>query len=106
MQAALANLTAVVNAARQQGSADQEALDLLRHAHDLANTLQESGKGEGKDEEAKDQGKGKEKEAGEKVMELEHKVEELIAKGKIRPPATTRIQAAVAQLTQTLQQAG
>ena len=112
VQAALANLAAVVTAARQQGSADQEAEDLLRQANDLANAFQESGKGEAKneddgkdkDEEGRHQDKGKE--AGEKVVELERKVEELIARGKIRPPATTRIQEAVAQLAQTVRQAG
>jgi hypothetical protein len=32
-------------------------------------------------------------------------VDELIGKGKIRPPATTQIQQAVAQLSQAVQQA-
>ena len=40
------------------------------------------------------------------MAELERKVEELIAKGKLRPPATTQIQQAVAQLAQALQQEG
>jgi hypothetical protein len=40
------------------------------------------------------------------VTELERKVDELIGKGKIRPPATTQIQGAVAQLALALQQAG
>ena len=78
----------------------------------LANAFQESGKGEAKnedngkdkDEEGRHQDKGKE--AGEKVVELERKVEELIARGNIRPPATTRIQEAVAQLAQSVRQAG
>jgi hypothetical protein len=95
--AALANLTAVVTAARQQGTVDQEAEDLLHQADDLANALQEGHKDE-------DNGKGKE--AGKKVAELERKVEELIGKGNIRPPATTQIQQAVAQLALAVQQAG
>jgi hypothetical protein len=40
------------------------------------------------------------------VAELERKVDELIAQRKIRPPATTQIQQAVAQLGQAMQQAG
>jgi eukaryotic-like serine/threonine-protein kinase len=40
VQAALANLAAVVNAARQQGIADREAEDLLQQADDLVNALQ------------------------------------------------------------------
>jgi hypothetical protein len=39
------------------------------------------------------------------VAELERKVEELIGKGKIRPPATNQIQGAVAQLALAVQQA-
>ena len=90
VQAALASLTAVVNAARQEGSVDQEAEDLLHQADDLANALQEGDKGEGrngdkgKDGEGKDEEKGRE--VGEKVTDLERKVKELIAKGKIRSP--------------------
>jgi eukaryotic-like serine/threonine-protein kinase len=105
VQAALANLTAVVNAALQQGTADREAQDLLHQAQDLTNALQESDKGEGKNG-GKDEDEDKGKEAGEKVTELERKVEELIAKGKLRPPATTQIQQAVAQLAQALRQEG
>jgi hypothetical protein len=40
------------------------------------------------------------------VAELERKVDELIGKGKIRPPATTQIRQAVAQLAQAVQQPG
>ena len=40
------------------------------------------------------------------MAELERKVDELIGQGKIRPPATTQIQQAVAQLAQALQQEG
>jgi hypothetical protein len=100
VEGALANLTAVITAARQQGTADQEAEDLLHQADDLAKALQENPKD-------KDKGgdKGKGEEAAKKVAELERKVEELIGTGKIRPPATTQIQQAVAQLAQAVQQA-
>jgi eukaryotic-like serine/threonine-protein kinase len=100
VEAALANLTAVITAARQQGSVDQQAEDLLHQADDLANALQENPK-EGKDE-AGDNGKGRD--ATKKVAELERKVDELIGKGKIRPPATTQIRQAVAELAQAVQQ--
>jgi Skp family chaperone for outer membrane proteins len=105
VDAALANLTAVITAARQQGTVDQEAEDLLRQADDLANALQENPKDEddGKDE---GRGKGKGRDAANKVAELERKVDELIGKGKIRPPATTQIQEAVAQLALAVQQIG
>jgi tRNA A-37 threonylcarbamoyl transferase component Bud32/Skp family chaperone for outer membrane proteins len=111
VQAALANLTAVITAARQQGTVDQEAEDLLHQADDLANALQENpkdrAKDDGKDEdEDEGGGNGKGEDAAKKVTELERKVDELIGKGKIRPPATTQIRQAVAQLTQALQQAG
>jgi hypothetical protein len=33
-------------------------------------------------------------------------MDQLIARGKVRPPATTQIQQAVAQLAQAVQQAG
>jgi eukaryotic-like serine/threonine-protein kinase len=100
--AALANLTAVITTARQQGTADQAAEDLLDQAADLANALQagrKDDKGHNKDE-----GKGKGQEAAKKLAELQRKVDELIGKGKIRSPATTQIQQAVAQLGQALQQ--
>jgi tRNA A-37 threonylcarbamoyl transferase component Bud32 len=103
VEAALANLTAVITAARQQGTIDQEAEDLLRQADDLAKALQEDqdqdkgkSKGEGR-------GNGKGREAAKKVTELERKVDELIGQGKIRHPATTQIQQAVAQLVQAVQ---
>ena len=100
VDAALANLSAVITAARQQGTADQEAEDLLGQAGDLAKALQENPKeGEGG-------GKGKGRDAAKKAAELERKVDELISQGKIRPPATTQIQQAVAQLVQAVQQAG
>jgi tRNA A-37 threonylcarbamoyl transferase component Bud32 len=107
---AVANLTAVIAAARQQGTADQEAEDLLHQANDLANALQggpkdekDDGKGNGED---KDQGggNGKGEDAAKKVAELERKVDELIGKGKIRPPATTQLQQAVTQLALAVQQ--
>jgi hypothetical protein len=102
VEAALANLTAVIAAARQQGTVDQEVEELLGQAGDLAKALQENpkeGKGEGG-------GKGKGRDAAKKAAELERKVDELIGQGKIRPPATTQIQQAVAQLVQAVQQAG
>jgi hypothetical protein len=114
VDAALANLAAVLTAARQQGTADQEAQDLLHQTDDLANAVQENPKG-GKDQgrgngkgEDKDEGggNGKSEDAAKKLAELERKVDELIDKGKIRPPATTQIQQAVAQLIQAVQQAG
>jgi hypothetical protein len=88
--AALANLTAVVGAARQQGSADKEAEDLLHRADELANAVQE-GKGE---------------EVQKKLAELERKLEDLIDGGKVRPPATTQLRRAVAELAQAVQQPG
>jgi hypothetical protein len=107
VEAALANLRAVITAARQQGTADQEAEDLLGQAGDLAKAPQENPKDKDK---SKDEGKGKRAGQGEvaakKVAELERKVDELISQGKIRPPATTQIQQAVAQLAQAVQQAG
>jgi hypothetical protein len=102
VEAALANLTAVITAARQQGTVDQEVEDLLGQAGDFAKALQENpkeGKGEGG-------GKAKGRDAAKKAAELERKVDELIGQGKIRPPATTQIQQAVAQLVQAVQQAG
>jgi hypothetical protein len=93
VQGALANLAAVVAAARQQGTVDQEAQDLLHQVDDLEKALRE-GKGNDKGEKA-----------DKKLAELDRKVEELISKGKLRPPATTQIQQAVAQLAQAVQQA-
>jgi eukaryotic-like serine/threonine-protein kinase len=103
VEAALANLTAVITAARQQGTVDQEVEDLLGQAGDLAKALQENPKDEGKGEGG---GKAKGSDAAKKAAELERKVDELIGQGKIRPPATTQIQQAVAQLVQAVQQAG
>jgi tRNA A-37 threonylcarbamoyl transferase component Bud32 len=100
--AALANLTAVISTARQQGTADQEAEELVDQAADLANALEAGGKdNKGHN---KDDGKGKGQQAAKKLAELQRMVEELIGKGKIRPPATTQIQQAVAQLSQAVQQ--
>jgi eukaryotic-like serine/threonine-protein kinase len=105
VDAALANLTAVITAARQQGTVDKEAEDLLHQADELANALQEKPKDDdGKDEGRGDKGKGRD--AANKVAELERNVDELIGKGKIRPPATTQIQQAVTQLALAVQQAG
>jgi hypothetical protein len=104
--AALANLTAVITTARQQGTADQEAEALLDQAADLANALEagrKDNRGHNKDE---GKGKGKGQEAAKKLAELQRTVDELIGQGKIRPPATTQIQQAVAQLGQAVQQAG
>jgi eukaryotic-like serine/threonine-protein kinase len=100
--AALANLTAVISSARQQGTADQEAEKLLDQAADLANALEAGGKdnkGHNKGE-----GKGEGQQAAKKLAELQRTVEELIGKGNIRPPATIQIQQAVAQLSQAVQQ--
>ena len=94
MPAALANLTAVITAARQQGTADHQAQDLLGKANDLVEALQ------------RDQEDGKPKEVAKKLAEVERKLDELIGKGKIRPPATTQIRQAVAELAQAVQQAG
>jgi eukaryotic-like serine/threonine-protein kinase len=104
VEAALANLTAVIAAARQQGTVDQEVEELLGQAGDLAKAGQENPK-EGKDK-GEGGGKGKGRDAAKKAAELERKVDELIGQGKIRPPATTQIQQAVAQLVQAVQQAG
>jgi hypothetical protein len=102
--AALANLTAVITTARQQGTADQEAEDLLDQAADLANAL-DAGRKDNKGHN-KDEGKGKGQQAAKKLAELQRKVDELIGQGQIRPPATTQIQQAIAQLAQVVQQAG
>jgi eukaryotic-like serine/threonine-protein kinase len=102
VEAALANLTAVITAARQQGTVDQEAEDLLHQADDLANALQEDPKDKDKDD---GKGDGKGKDAAKKLAELERKVAELISQGKIRPPATTQLQQAVTELARALQQA-
>jgi hypothetical protein len=104
VSAALANLTAVISTARQQGTADQEAEKLLDQAADLANAL-EAGRKDNKGHN-KDEGKGKGQQAAKKLAELQRTVEELIGQGKIRPPATTQIRQAVAQLGQAVQQAG
>jgi eukaryotic-like serine/threonine-protein kinase len=104
VSAALANLRSVISAARQQGTADQAAEDLLDQAADLANALEAGGKDDKGHN--KGEGKGKGQEAAKKLAELQGKVDELIGKGKIRPPATTQIQQAVAQLGQAVQQAG
>jgi hypothetical protein len=108
VDAALANLTAVITAARQQGTVDKEAEDLLHQADELANALQEKPKDKD-DEDGKDEGrgdKGNGRDVANKVAELERNVDELIGKGKIRPPATTQIQQAVTQLALAVQQAG
>jgi hypothetical protein len=102
VDAALANLSAVIAAARQQGPADQEVEDLLHQAGDLGKALQENPKDKDEDD-GKGGDNGKDEDAAKKVAELERKVEELIGQGKIRPPATTQIQQAVAQLAQAVQ---
>ena len=94
VQGALANLASVVAAARQQGTVDQEAEDLLHQVDDLEKAFRE-GKGNDKGEKA-----------DKKLAELDRKVEELIDKGKIRPSATTQIRQAIAELAQAVQQAG
>ena len=102
--AALADLRAVITTARQQGTADQEAEALLDQAADLANAL-EAGRKDNRGHN-KDEGKGKGQGAAKKLAELQRQVDELIGQGKIRPPATTQIQQAVAQLGQAVQQPG
>jgi serine/threonine-protein kinase len=104
VEAALANLRAVITTARQQGTADQEAEALLDQAADLANAL-EAGRKDNRGHN-KDEGKGKGQQAAKKLAELQRKVDELIGQGTIRPPATTQIQQAVAQLAQAVQQPG
>jgi hypothetical protein len=94
VQGALANLTQVVTAARQQGTVDHEAEDLLHQAGDLAKALREG----------KDDDKGEK--ADKKLAELDRKVEELIGKGKVPPPATTQVRQAIAELAQAVQQPG
>jgi tRNA A-37 threonylcarbamoyl transferase component Bud32 len=102
--AALANLTAAITTARQQGTADQAAEALLDQAADLANAL-DAGRKDNRGHN-KDEGKGKGQDAAKKLAELQRTVDELLGKGKIRPPATTQIQQAVAQLSQAVQQPG
>jgi eukaryotic-like serine/threonine-protein kinase len=101
--AALANLTAVITTARQQGTADQAAEKLVDQAADLANAL-EAGRKDNRGHD-KDDGKGKGQQAAKKLAEFQRTVDELIGEGNIRPPATTQIQQAVAQLGQAVQQA-
>jgi eukaryotic-like serine/threonine-protein kinase len=102
--AALANLTAVITTARQQGTADQAAEKLLDQAADLANAL-EAGRKDNRGHNT-GEGKGKGQQAAKKLAELQGKVDELIGQGNIRPPATTQIQQAVAQLAEAVQQPG
>jgi hypothetical protein len=102
--AALANLRAVITAARQQGTADQQAEVLLDQAADLANALEAGRKGNRGHNKDDGKGKGQGQQAAKKLAELQGTVEELIGQGKIRPPATTQIQQAVAQLGQAVQQ--
>jgi hypothetical protein len=64
VEAALANLTAVITAARQQGTVDQEVEDLLGQAGDFAKALQENpqgGQGRGR---GQGQGQGRGQEGG------------------------------------------
>src|SRR5215211_3829417 len=71
----------------------------LHQADDLANALQENRKDKDKDNgEDEGGGDGKGEDAAKKLAELERKMDEVISKGRIRPPATTQIQGAVAQL--------
>ena len=102
--AALANLTAVITTARQQGTADQQAEELVDQVADLANAL-DAGRKDNRGHN-KDEGKGQGQQAAKKLAELQGTVDELIGKGNIRPPATTQIQQAVAQLGQAVQQPG
>ena len=59
MPAALADLRSVITTARQQGTADQQAEDLLDQAADLANAL-EAGRKDNRGHN-KDEGKGKDR---------------------------------------------
>jgi hypothetical protein len=67
--------------------------DLLHHADDLANALRER--------HTDDKRKGCTEETGG----AGRKVEELIGKGKIRPPTTTQIRQAIAELAQAVRDA-
>ena len=93
-QAEVAPEAARTDGPQEQGTADQQAEDLLRQADDLAKALQEG------------QGDDKGEEAHKKLTELQRKVDELIGKGKIRPPATTQIHQAITELAQAVQQPG
>ena len=107
VEVALADLRAVITAARQQGSVDQEAEDLLHLADDLAKASQENFKDKDKDKgEGEGDDKGKGEDAAKKATELEREVDELIGQGRIRPPATTQLRQAVAELAEAVQQQG
>jgi hypothetical protein len=66
----------------------------VHQADELAKALQEGHK-EGKGEQVQ-----------KKLAELQRKLDELIGKGKVRPPATTQIRQAVTELAQAVQQQG
>jgi hypothetical protein len=97
VQGALANLAAALAAAGQQGAIGHEAEEELRHqAEEVAKAVQEGR--DGKDGEHGE-------EAGKKLAELQHKLDELTAKGKVRPPAASQLRQAVGQLARAVQQA-
>jgi eukaryotic-like serine/threonine-protein kinase len=94
VQGALANVTVVLAAGERQGLVDHHAEEELRHqVEEVAKTVGEEGHQDGKGEEA-----------GKKLVELQRKLDDLVGKGKIRPPATTQILQAIAQLATAVQQ--
>jgi enamine deaminase RidA (YjgF/YER057c/UK114 family) len=92
--AALANLTAVVSAAGQQGLVDQEAAEDLQHqAEEVAKAVQEDPGGR------QGQGGGQETgRAGAQSRRAERHRQD-------PPPATTQVRQAVAELATAVQQA-
>jgi hypothetical protein len=87
--AALANLRQVIEAGQRQGTIDPAAEDLLHKAEDATQAVQE----EHGDE------------VGNKLDELQRKVDELIREGKISPSAAAGVRQAVAQLAAAVQRA-
>jgi eukaryotic-like serine/threonine-protein kinase len=86
LPAALANLSQVISAGRQEGTIDNSAEDLLKQAEEALRTAQE-GKGEDVDK---------------KLQDLQRKTDEQVDKGKIRGPAADQVRQAVAQFSQAV----
>ncbi|MDF2741563.1 MAG: serine/threonine protein kinase [Actinomycetia bacterium] len=86
LPAALANLAQVISAGQQQGTVDNSAEELLKQAEEVLRGAQE-GKGEDVDK---------------KLLDLQRKTDEQIAKGKIRGPAAGQVRQAVAQFSQAV----
>src|SRR5829696_4257001 len=86
LPAALANLSQVISAGRQDGTIDNSAEDLLKQAEEALRTAQE-GKGE---------------DADKKLQDLQRKTDEQVDKGKIRGPAADQVRQAVAQFSQAV----